>query len=235
MFTRFTKDLLFYYKREEWKYVLNEDNLKYKPKFLIYRYEKLMGKNNFINFKYWIFKRWILKNFAYTQDFIHKFYKYVKKLDLELNSKEQEFIYNVEEVNFTLWRPLKILPIYFDLEPKEKCHFKNNDVNLHKLDKDNKISFVCKGVLLITNKRVILDGIIDNQETPKTFSFPLPDIKKVEYVDVGVKITVKNTDYLIREQNNMVILALLYRALGKKKVVFDIYKLPENISFFNFK
>ncbi len=74
-----------------------------------------MGTDNFHNFKYWIFKRWILKNFAYTQYFIHRFYKYQRELYLVLTVREKDFIYNVEEVNFTLWCPLKVLPVAFEL------------------------------------------------------------------------------------------------------------------------
>ncbi|AGM25342.1 hypothetical protein [Spiroplasma chrysopicola] len=231
MFARFTKDLLFYYKREEWKYQLNEDNVRFKPRFILYRYERKMGKENFNNFKFWIFKRWIIKNFAYTQEFIHRFYRLSRKLGLTLNQKEKEFIYNVEEVNFTLWRPLKELPIYYELEPKEKCHFKNNDVNIHQLTKDNEIKFICKGVLLITNKRIIIDGIKDNFETKKALEFDINTIEQVEDLDIGIKIVVNNKCYLLRENNNTLILALLYRSLGKKKVNFNYKKIPDNLNF----
>ncbi|WHQ37397.1 hypothetical protein E7Y35_06055 [Spiroplasma sp. SV19] len=230
MFSRMTRDITFYLKREEWKFALNEDNFKYKPRFVLDRYQKKMGDENFRNFKYWIFKRWILKNFAYTQDFIHRFYKYQRKLDLVLNGREQEFIYNVEEVNFTLWRPLKVLPVAFDLEPKEKCHFKNNAVNIHFFTAQNNIKFFCKGMLLITNKRFIIDGL-DKNNNQKVVQFNLNTIQHVEYIDIGVKITVGKQTYLLRENNPMLILALLYRSLGRKKVTFDLKKLPLNFIF----
>ncbi|WP_348736119.1 hypothetical protein [Spiroplasma endosymbiont of Ammophila pubescens] len=230
MFSRLTKDITFYLKREEWKFALNEDNFKYKPRFVLDRYQKKIGTENFRNFKYWIFKRWILKNFAYTQDFIHRFYKYQRKLDLVLTGREQEFIYNVEEVNFTLWRPLKVLPVAFDLQPKEKCHFKNNTVNIHLFTTHKDIKFFCKGVLLITNKRFIIDGL-DKNNNKKVVQFNLTDISNVEFIDIGVKITVGKQTYLIRENNHMLILALLYRCLGHKKVTFDLKKLPLNFKF----
>lgn len=40
MFSRITKDVTFYLKREEWKFALNEDNFKYKPGFVLDRYQK---------------------------------------------------------------------------------------------------------------------------------------------------------------------------------------------------
>lgn len=176
-------------------------------------------------FKFWILLRCILKNFSYTLKFINRFKKLIKKFDLVLNAKEEEFIYFVQEVNFTLWRPIKIVPVNFNLEKKENFFFKNHDVNIHTINKDNKITFLNRGTLLLTNQRLIIEDEISKNH----LFFYLNKIEKIENLEYGIKIKIDKKYYLLREQNNVLILALLHRILGKDRLKFDLYAIPDSI------
>lgn len=86
--------------------------------FNIKKYFKLENYNHFICYCFQFIKEWINKNEIYTESYIEKLEKLIKKLHLStlLNAFEEEYIYHFKSVVFAKKRNLKKLIVDFPLE-----------------------------------------------------------------------------------------------------------------------
>ncbi|QGS51612.1 hypothetical protein [Spiroplasma tabanidicola] len=231
MFLRNMGEVGFYTKRTNWLKYLHEGNLNFKSKIYIKKLSKIINdQSTFNSFKYWILWRWINKNFEFSESFVNSLRKNIKKLDLNIDSKEENFLYQLDELIFNAWRPLKELPVRFQLDKKEKINLLQTEINVHKMIdlKNTKLKmigkfdayFSSKSIYLTDEKQVIKYEIIYDQ---------IIDIKTKRY---GVLIETVKTNYLFRGRNRLLTYVILQRMLPRLKL--DISKIINLYDYFDF-
>ncbi|AHI53536.1 hypothetical protein SSABA_v1c01240 [Spiroplasma sabaudiense Ar-1343] len=213
MFLKKSLNLYFINNRSDWLSYFDETNALKKSRSLIKKTgRKIKNYECFILFKRWILWRWIIQNFTFEERFINNFFKLVKKFDLTLTSQENRFIFNVQEIYFNTWRPIKELPVKFELESKETINFRESLVNVHKYfdnDKKPKIEFENNYDLYFSFKNIYFcNGV---QTVLKKIN--LSDLSDVELKRFGVIITVKKDKYLLRGANKLLVYSILQRVL----------------------
>ncbi|WP_339034418.1 hypothetical protein [Spiroplasma endosymbiont of Cantharis rufa] len=215
MFLRVNGDISYYLKRSGFIKYFDENNLSRKSKWFIKRVEKKINdKNTFTYFKHWILWRWINANFKLSEGFIGKLKRNLKKLELTLNSKEERFIRDMEELVFNSWRPLKQFPVRFQLEKKERINLIQTSVNIHKYNPEadeKKIQLIGTYDCYFSNQNIFLTD--SNQNVLKKIEFS--SILDVSIETFGVVISTKNKKYLFRGKNRLLTYVLLQRMIPR--------------------
>ncbi|WP_342258597.1 hypothetical protein [Spiroplasma endosymbiont of Dioctria linearis] len=215
MFLRVNGDISYYLKRSGFVKYFDENNLSRKSKWYIKRVEKKINdKNTFTYFKHWILWRWINANFKLSEGFIGKLKRNIKKLELTLNSKEERFIRDMEELVFNSWRPLKQFPVRFQLEKKERINLIQTSVNVHNYNPEvaeKKIQLMGIYDCYFSNQNIFLTD--SNQNVLKTIEFS--SILDVSIETFGVIISIKNKKYLFRGKNRLLTYVLLQRMIPR--------------------
>ncbi|AUM62400.1 hypothetical protein [Spiroplasma monobiae] len=215
MFLRINGDINYYLKRSSFIKYFDENNLSKKSKWYIRKIErKVNDKNTFTYFKYWILWRWININFKLSENFIIKLNKNIIKLNLNLNSKEERFIRDLEELVFNSWRPLKQLPVKFELEKREKINLIQTNVNVHKYNpekEENKINLIGKFDCYFSNQNMYLTD--NNQKVKKVIKNE--DVTEAYIETFGVVVVTKKQKYLFRAKNRLLTYVLLQRMVPR--------------------
>ncbi|QHX36400.1 hypothetical protein [Spiroplasma sp. BIUS-1] len=231
MFLRVNGDVNYYLKRSSFVKYFDEHNLSRKSKLYIKKVEKKVNdKNTFTYFKYWILWRWINLNFKLSENFIIKLNKNIKKLNLSLNSKEERFIRDLEELVFNSWRPLKQLPVKFELEKKEKINLIQTNVNVHNFtpEKEKKISLIGKYDCYFSNYNIYLTD--NNQRVKKVIKND--SIIEAHIETFGVVISTSKKKYLFRAKNRLLTYVLLQRMIPRLNL--RIEETEELYNYFDF-
>ncbi|AXK50829.1 hypothetical protein [Spiroplasma alleghenense] len=232
MFLKKSLNSNFILNRGEWLAYFDENNVLNKSKLSIRRSgRKIKNYENFILFKRWILWRWITKNFTFDEKFINGFFKLVRKMDISLTSEENRFIFNVQEIYFNSWRPLKELPVRFQIEPKELINFKESSVNVHKLvNKDGKVKaeFENNYDLYFSFKNIYFC----DSEQKFIKKVDLKKISKIELKHFGVIITISGQEYLFRGANKLLVYSILQRVMPT--YVEPLNKFPDLYGYFDF-
>ncbi|WP_338969530.1 hypothetical protein [Spiroplasma endosymbiont of Labia minor] len=181
-----------------------------------------MNLKNFYIFKTWILWRWVVNNFSLSDIFINNFKKIVNKLDYKLTANEQKFIFDIEELVFAIWRPLKELPVKFDLVKNEQINFMQSKVNWHiliaKNDKENPEFFgllnmyYSKKNIYLTDDKQIIKHII-----------PIHKISNFESKSYGTTLFWDNQKYLVRGHNKMLTYIILNRIINNNTNILNKY------------
>ncbi|AHI52537.1 hypothetical protein [Spiroplasma culicicola] len=231
MFLRSTTDLNYYLKRSNFIKYLDEDNISYKTKWYIRKLEKKIADRSVFNsFKYWVLWRWINKNFEFSERFSVKLKRNIKKLHLNLNYREENFINELDELLFNSWRPLKEFPVKFELEKKEKINLLQSNVNVHKILKDDKLEMQGKYDLYFSNKKIYLTN--EKQKISRQFLYS--DIKAVDVKRYGTIINVSEEVYLFRGKNRILTYVLLQRMIPSMKLnIEQIVNLYDYFDYWN--
>ncbi|QEH61489.1 hypothetical protein SCHIN_v1c02920 [Spiroplasma chinense] len=233
MFLRNTTDLNYYFRRTNLIEYFDEDNLNKRTKFYIKRVgRKIKDKTLYNNFKYWVLWRWINKNFQFSESFTSQLRKNIRKLDLDLSAKEDNFLYELDELLFNSWRPLKKIPVRFEIEKKEKLSLLQTKVNLHELvldengeEKPKMIGtfdayYSSKKIYFTNSKQVIL------------FKLLYSDINSIEQRRFGTIVRTEKTNYLIRGRNRLLTYVMLQRMNPSLKL--DISKIENLYDYFDY-
>ncbi|WP_338972600.1 hypothetical protein [Spiroplasma endosymbiont of Panorpa germanica] len=236
MFLKKSLNSNFIFNRGEWLVYFDENNILKKSKLSIRRAgRKIKNYENFTQFKRWILWRWINKNFVFDEKFINGFFKLVKKMDITLTSEENRFIFNVQEIYFNSWRPLKELPVRFQVEPKEIINFKESSVNVHELIQDEsksgekiKAKFDNNYDLYFSFKNIYFCD--NNQKFIKKIN--LKKVEKIELKHFGVIIRFNDHNYLFRGPNKLLIYSILQRIMPTYLAPLNTY--PDLYGYFDF-
>ncbi|WP_338985343.1 hypothetical protein [Spiroplasma endosymbiont of Diplazon laetatorius] len=232
MFLRLNGDVNYYLKRSSFVRYFDEHNLSRKSKWYIRKVEKRVNdKNTFTYFKYWILWRWINLNFKLSENFIIKLNKNIKKLNLTLNSKEERFIRDLEELVFNSWRPLKQLPVKFELGKRERINLIQTNVNIHDYKPENhekKIKLVGKYDCYFSNQNIYLTD--NNQKVKKIIK---NDSIQEAYIETfGVVIVTSKNKYLFRGKNRLLTFVLIQRMIPRLNLRLE--STEELYNYFDF-
>ncbi|AUB31212.1 hypothetical protein [Spiroplasma floricola] len=215
MFLRINGDINYYLRRSSFIKYFDEHNLSRKSKWYIKRVEKKVNdKNTFTYFKYWILWRWINLHFKLSENFVTKLNRNIKKLSLTLTSREEKFIRDLEELIFNSWRPLKQLPVKFDLERKEKINLIQTNVNIHNYSpekKEKKLKLLGKFDCYFSNFNIYLTD--NNQKVIKIIKNN--SISEAYIETFGVVIITDEAKFLFRGKNRLLTCVLLQRMIPR--------------------
>ncbi|WP_342269087.1 hypothetical protein [Spiroplasma endosymbiont of Aspidapion aeneum] len=237
MFVKFSKDISFYTLRRKWIWELNEDNIVSISRMKIRAIEKKYkdNANLFDEFKYLVFWRWVKKNTDISERFVNNFKKIINKLGLSLSPKEEKFITNIEEYVFSSWRPLKSIPVRFNLFPKEEVNLYQSKVFLLRWDDiDCKSYELGEYDLYYSNLRLIF---CDKSYTIQREIYN-NQIKDIDILIIGTIVYLHNgKNYLLRSNNKLLSYIFLldimpqFRDKNKKPDYYKLYSLSD--AFFN--
>ncbi|QBQ07387.1 hypothetical protein SGLAD_v1c01880 [Spiroplasma gladiatoris] len=231
MFLRNTGDISYYLKRTSWIKYLDEGNLNYRSKMYIKKIGKKINDQNVYNsFKYWVLWRWINKNFEFSETFVSRLRRNIKKLSLNIDSKEETFLYELDELVFNAWRPLKEVPVRFELDKKEKINLLQTEINVHKLIdlKETKLKMLGNFNAYFSSQAIYLTDYDQNLK----HQIPYNQIINVNPKRYGIVIETMSTNYLFRGRNKLLTFVILQRMLPKLKL--DISKIENLYDYFDF-
>ncbi len=232
MFLRANMDVDYFFKRVKWIKYLDEDNISRKSKFYVKRIsKKINDKTTFAQFKYWVLWRWVNKNFELSEHFVNQVKRNIKKLDLTLSSKEERFLDDLDELIFNSWRPLKLVPVKFELEKKEKINLLQTSVNVHHLfeeTSEKKLKMIGKFDVYFSNKKVYLTS---NKQV-SVFVISYKDIVDVIPKSYGTIIKTKEKSYLFRGKNRLLTYVLLQRMIPD--LGLNIQKIQNLYEYFDY-
>ncbi|AGR40865.1 hypothetical protein [Spiroplasma taiwanense] len=234
MFLRITGDINYYLKRVQWIKYFDEFNISKKTSFYIRKIEKKVNdKNTFTYFKYWILWKWVNMNFELNESFIFHFKRNIKKMNLTLSAKEERFLIEVEELIFNSWRPLKQIPVKFNLDKKEKINLLQTNVNVHIFKKDlieKKVVQLGKFDFYFSNKNLFFTNSF--QKIQRIINYE--EIKSVTAEIYGIIIETEDNKYLIRGKNKLLTYVLLQRMVPKLNLnINNISKIYNYFDFWN--
>lgn len=232
MFLRNLEDITVYFKRTNLLRYLDEHNLSKKSLFYIKRMSrKVTDKKMLLSFKYWVLWRWVTKNFELTERFGAQLRRNIKKLKISTNAREEDFLLKFDELVFNSWRPLKQLPVKFDLEKKEAINLVQTNVNLHKLimlEGELKPKMVGKFDLYYSNKKIYFTN--ENQDIVTTILYS--DVVGVEQKRYGLIVQTKYENFLFRGRNQLLTYILMQRMIPELNL--DVAKLDGLYQYFDY-
>ncbi|ATX71494.1 hypothetical protein SCLAR_v1c11940 [Spiroplasma clarkii] len=232
MFLRNLEDLGSYFKRTEYLKYLDENNLNHKSRWYIKKISRLIqDKKALIVFKHWLLWRWINKNFELTEKFSAQLKHNLKKLKISANAKEEAFLLQLEELVFNSWRPLKELPVKFEIAKKEQINLIQTNVIVHRLvmgEKNLKPKMIGDFDIYFSNKKMYLTN--ENQEIFSVLAYE--DIIEVKQERYGLIISTKYENFLYRGRNRLLTYLLLQRMVPSLHL--DIAKLDDLYQYFDY-
>ncbi|AOG60112.1 hypothetical protein SHELI_v1c01570 [Spiroplasma helicoides] len=232
MFLRNTGDIGYYLKRTSLIKYLDERNLRWKTRFLIKRLGKKINDTSvFISFKYWVLWRWIYKNFDFTEKFMITLRKNIKKLDLNISSREETFLNEMDELLFNSWRPLKEVPVKFELSKKEKVNLVQSNINIHKVTTINlepKLKMKGQFDAYFSNQKIYLT---DSNQVLK-FEIRYKEIKQIVPKRYGVLVELHTGTYLFRGKNRLLTYVLIQRMVPELNL--NIAEIDNLYDYFDF-
>jgi len=230
MFIRGTKDINLYLKKTSLLEYLDETNLNTKSKWYIRKIiKKIDNKKLLISFKHWILWRWVNNNFMVTEKFSAQLKKNIKKLNIVINSKEEAFINQIDELIFNSWRPLKEVPVKFKLDKNEKINLVQSSVDVHLIETKNtkeKLKMIGKFDAFFSNKNLFLTD--SNQIVKKIINYE--DVIEIIQKSYGLIMQVNKQKILLRGRNRMLTYVLLQRIVPKLNL--DINNIKNLYSYF---
>mgnify|MGYP003299126384 CR=1 FL=1 len=158
--------------------ILTIDKLKYWTIQKTYHYLDWKFENEFLAYRFQIFKKWILLNQEYTNTFVKSFEEIASALDLkkEFTAQEQNYIETFASVVFSKNRNSKNLIVDFYVSNNEKVWYSYEIISLFKIDKNtciekSKNQFI--GNMIKINS---LSGVIPSKYAASTTDSLIPFI-----------------------------------------------------------
>lgn len=221
----------FFQNRSDLLKIIDEDNLDRKKKFYLKMKSRKLDARLWMDFKKWILWRWVNKNFSISEHFCNRLVKNAKKLEIEFSIKEEKFIHDINELQFTTWRPLKEIKVIFKLEKKELINFQQLNSNIYEYNLETKkVNFIEKGNFYFSNKKMYLTD--DDQSVMMIFNYV--NIKEVKIIATGVLIITHDKNYLIRSTNRYLSYVILQRMLPNLQLdISGVKNLYDYLDFWN--
>gem|GEM_PF-4318049 len=164
-----------------------------------------------------------------TEKFSAQLKKNIKKLNIVINSKEEAFINQIDELIFNSWRPLKEVPVKFKLDKNEKINLVQSSVDVHLIETKNtkeKLKMIGKFDAFFSNKNLFLTD--SNQIVKKIINYE--DVIEIIQKSYGLIMQVNKQKILLRGRNRMLTYVLLQRIVPKLNL--DINNIKNLYSYF---
>lgn len=170
--------------------------------------------DNFISYSFFLIREWINSNEIYSENYIDRLEKNIKKLNLTnlLNSREEEYINHFKSVIFNKKRNLKDLivdfPLQIDVETNkfEKNYFHFEKAILYDCDTDNKNSSFFDGQIYLSTIRIVF------ATTFYVISLYYSDIQQYKITNNYFEFIYLNRKYRIKTFDNYVFYVSFERA-----------------------
>lgn len=199
------------------KFFTHENILSY-PKSKILSFYRSVDKQDFLAYRFEVLRKWMIANERYTYSYFNNLQTIIDKLylDDDLNSYEQQYIRNIQDVVFAKMRNLKQLIVDFEIEKSELIFYRYEIKSFNEIiDNDVRTHFSNCDVYITTKRLVVSEHI-------NTLSLPYELIKNYEFKMNELIINMNNgKKYSIKCNEIPTIYVSLERVLHREKIFLN--------------